>query len=172
VERPAAEQPHPALAVAHASAGHGGDEGAGRPVREAAHGRHRPQVAEPVADHEVGAGRRGEERRHGCRWVLAVPVEHDHRLGWCGTREQRLDRGREGVALAAVAGQRHDVAAAGGRAGGEETGRRGGHAVVHDQHGAHRRPQRPEQGRVRGIPVARDDGRASAGGDGAHGRNV
>jgi hypothetical protein len=80
LERPLAEQPHPVLRVAHRAARRELEEPPRPEVGEPARQRHRAEVAEAVADDQVGAAARLEEPGDRRRGMLPVGVDQEHGL--------------------------------------------------------------------------------------------
>lgn len=101
-ECPSAEKSHPALAVPYGLSGDEPEESAREPVRQAASPWHRREVAEAVTDDELRISCRREKGANGCRGVLAVRVEHEHRLGRQGALKEVAKTGGNCVALARV----------------------------------------------------------------------
>ena len=91
-ERAAAQQAHAVLRVAHVAARGRLEEPARRAVGNSALERHLREVAEAVADDELGVLRGGEERRDRVCRVLAVGVEHEHGVGADRPRDSEANR--------------------------------------------------------------------------------
>jgi hypothetical protein len=83
-ERATADQPHAVLRVADFSSGHELKEPARRAVCGSPVRGHALEVAEAIADDELCAARRGEEGGNRLRGVLAVGIDHEHRVGVAG----------------------------------------------------------------------------------------
>jgi hypothetical protein len=106
VERAPAQEAHAGLAVPDGGLGPQGEEGARETVHDAPVRRHGAEVVEAVADDQLGVRRSLEESGDRGGRVLAVGVDHDHRIGLGpdGT-EARSDR----LALAAVGGTAEEL---------------------------------------------------------------
>ena len=77
-ERALAEEPHPVLRVADSAARDELEQALRRPVREPPAEGHRPEIAEAVADDEVGAAAGRQETWDSGRGVLAVGVDEKY----------------------------------------------------------------------------------------------
>jgi hypothetical protein len=94
LEGGAAQQAHAVLRIAYAPARHELEEQARESIGDPAMRGHRGEVAEAVADHELGLAPRGHERRDRGGRMLAVGVDHEDRRGTAGdVIEARADCG-------------------------------------------------------------------------------
>ena len=73
-----AQQPHPVLRVAHIAPRDELESTSRCSVRKPALERHLRQIAEAVADHELGVARGRDERGDRRRGMLSVGVDHEH----------------------------------------------------------------------------------------------
>ena len=138
-QRRAAQEAHAVLGIAYAPARHELEEQARESIGDPAMPWHRGEVAETVADHELGVARGGDEPGDRLRGVLAVGVDHEHGVGAAG---EVVDSGANGGTLAALLREADELGAG---LGGElvEPARHGGLGAVVDDHEAVRRARAP-----------------------------
>jgi hypothetical protein len=83
-ERRPAQEAHAVLRIAYAPARDELEEQARESIGDPAMQRHRSEIAEAVADHELRLARRGDEAGDRVSGVLAVGVDHEHGVGATG----------------------------------------------------------------------------------------
>jgi hypothetical protein len=88
-----AQEAHAVLGIAYAPTRHELEEQARESIGDSAMQRHRSEVAETVADHELRVACRGDEAGNRVSGMLAVGVDHQHGVGATG---EMIEAGADG----------------------------------------------------------------------------
>jgi hypothetical protein len=108
-EGAAADQPQAVLRVAHVSSGDELEETARRAVRDPPVRGHPREIVEAISDHELRVACGCEEGRDDVGRMLAVGVDHEHRVGPVRGRLGVVDAGPDGRAFAAAEGKANEI---------------------------------------------------------------